>query len=214
MSSNISTKAFVYTELQVSVPFEKAPWQEVNPALLKQSGLLNKTWLAGVENLSLGGMYAFDSIDHAQQFVTDYFPSEARKIGAAQTTRIFDATIVEEASRDMNSVHFGTKLESNPGAFVYTEVQVNVPFDDAPWRTINPTLKIQSGLLSKTWLSGMNTNTLGGFYAFDTLENARTFALVYFPTEAAQLHAAFYTRVFDASQVEEASRQMHSPFFH
>ncbi len=214
MSTNMPTKAFVYTELQISLPFKMAPWREVNPTLLQQPGLISKTWLAGAGNHSLGGMYAFDSIEHAQQFVTEYFPSEARKIGVAQSTRIFDASIAEEASRDMNSVHFGTKLTGKPGAFVYTEVQVNVPFGEAPWRTINPTLKIQPGLLSKTWLSGLNTNTLGGFYTFDTVENARNFALVDFPTEPAKLNAAFYTRVFDATEVEEASRQMHSPFFH
>ena len=145
--------------------------------------------------------------------MTGYFPSEAKRFGAAQTTRIFDAAIVEEASRDMNSVHFGAKLERQPGAFVYTEVQVNVPFDKAPWREINPTLKAQPGILSKTWLSGLHTNTLGGIYAFDTIENARDFALTYFPTEAAKLNAAFYTRIFDASVVEEPSRQLHSPFF-
>lgn len=144
----MSTKAFVYRELQISVPFEKAPWREVNPTLLQRPGLLNKTWLAGVGNHSLGGIYAFDSLESAQKFVTGYFPNEAKKIGAAQTTRVFDASIVEEASRDMNSVHFGARLESNPGAFVYTEVQVNVPFGEAPWRTINPTLKIQRGLLA------------------------------------------------------------------
>jgi hypothetical protein len=206
-------KAFVYTELQISVPFEKSPWREVNPTLLQQPGLLNKTWLAGDGNDSLGGIYAFDSIEHAQKFVTGYFPSEARKFGVAQTTRIFDAAIVEEASRDMNSVHFGAKLDRQPGAFVYTEIQVNVPFAEAPWRTINPTLKTQPGILSKTWLSGLHTNTLGGIYAFDTIENARAFALTYFPTESAKLNAAFYTRIFDASRVEEASRQLHSPFF-
>ena len=206
-------KAFVYTELQISVPFEQAPWREVNPTLLKQPGILNKTWLAGVGNNSLGGLYAFDSIENAQKFVTGYFPNEARKFGVAQTTRIFDAAIVEEASRDMNSVHFGAKLDRKPGAFVYTEVQVNVPFTEAPWREINQSLKKQPGLLAKTWLSGLHTNTVGGLYAFDTIENARNFALNYFPTEAANLNAAFYTRVFDASTAEEASRQMHSPFF-
>ncbi len=77
-------------------------------------------------------------------------------------------------------------------AFVYTEVQV--PFEDAPWREINAGLKTQSGQLSKTWLSGVNVNTLGRIHAFDTLENA-----------------AFCTRVFEASGVEEASRQMIRP---
>ena len=206
-------KAFVYTELQISVPFDQAPWRDVNRTLLQQPGLLNKTWLAGVGNHSLGGIYLFDNIENAQQFVTGYFPGEAKKFGAAQTTRIFDAAIVEEASRDMNSVHFGGKTERKPGAFVYTEVQVNVPFASAPWRQLNPTLKAQPGLLSKTWLSGLNTNTLGGIYAFDTLENATSFALGYFPGEAAGLNAAFYTRIFDAGVVEEACLQMQSPFF-
>lgn len=92
----------------------------------------------------------------------------------AQTTRIFDAAIVEAASRDMNSVHFGARLDRKPGAFA---------------------------------------NTLGGIYAFDTVANARSFALSYFPTETAKMNAAFYTRLFDASQVEDASRQLNSPFF-
>ncbi len=209
----MTQKAFIYTELQISLPFSQAPWREVNPTLLQQPGILNKTWLAGVGNHSLGGIYEFDSIEDAQKFVTGYFPSEAQKFGVAQTTRIFDAAIVEEASRDMNSVHFGAKLDRKPGAFVYTEVQVNVPFDKAAWREINPVLKKQPGILAKTWLSGLHTNTLGGIYAFDTIENGKTFALTYFPTETAELNAAFYTRVFDASAVEEASRQMHSPFF-
>ena len=209
----MSQKAFVYTELQISVPFDQAPWREMNPTLLQQPGFLNKTWLAGVGNNSLGGIYAFDSIENAQKFVTGYFPSEAKKFGVAQTTRVFDAVIVEEASRDMNSVHFGAILDRKPGAFVYTEIQVNVPFAEAPWRKINPTLKAQPGILSKTWLSGLNTNTLGGIYAFDTIENARTFVLTYFPTETAKMNAAFYTRVFDARGVEEASRQLRSPFF-
>lgn len=67
--------------------------------------------------------------------------------------------------------------------------------------------------MAKTWLSGLHTNTLGGIYAFDTVANARSFALSYFPTETAKMNAAFYTRLFDASQVEDASRQLKSPFF-
>jgi len=98
-------------------------------------------------------------------------------------------------------------------AFVYTELQVNVPFDQAPWREINSRLEKQPGILSKTWLSGIHTNTVGGLYGFDTIENARKVMLDYIPTEAANFNCAFYTRIFDASEVEEASRPLHSPFF-
>lgn len=29
------SKAFVYTELQIAVPFADAPWREINPVLLQ-----------------------------------------------------------------------------------------------------------------------------------------------------------------------------------
>jgi len=209
----IVPEAFVYTELQISVPFGKAPWQTVNRHLMRQPGLLNKTWLAGAGNDSLGGFYAFDSIENAQRFVTDYFPTEAKNLGAAQTTRIFDAVVVEEASRDLGSPYFGIAPTQNPGAFVYTEVQVSVPFDKAPWRKRNPVLKQQPGLLAKTWLSGLHTHTLGGIDVFDSVEHARRFALEDFPKTAKRLNAAFYTRVFDANITERASRQMRSPYY-
>jgi hypothetical protein len=209
----MSTKAFVYTELQISVPFTDAPWRDLNLAIQQQPGIINKTWLAGVGNNSLGGIYAFDSIEHAQIFVIGYFPTEAAKFGVAQTTRLFDATLVKEASLGLDSPHFGAKMDRKPGAFVYTEVQVNVPFEKAPWQSRNPVLKQQPGLLAKTWLSGLHTNTLGGIDAFDTIENAKAFALEAFPQTAAKMNAAFYTRVFDAAIAEEASRQMHSPYY-
>lgn len=208
-----TTKAFVYTELQISVPFAQAPWREINPILLQQPGFRNKTWLAGVKNQSLGGFYEFDSIENAKKFVTGYFPTEARKHGVAQTTRVFDGSVVEEASQYLNSLHFGGTRTQKPGAFVYTEVQIAAPFEQAPWRTLNPVLKAQPGLLHKTWLSGVHTNSVGGFYAFDTLENATRFATDYFPTETANLNVAYTTRLFDAPVVEEASIPLNSPFF-
>lgn len=208
-----TSSAFVYTEVQLAVPFRDAPWRALNTVLLTQPGLRNKTWLAGVGNQSVGGFYEFDHLDHARRFVTGYFPAEARQLGVAQTTRIFDGEPVREASRGLNSPHFGAAVKARPGAFVYTEVQVGVPFAQAPWRDLNPVLAAQPGLLHKTWLAGVGTHSLGGFYAFDTLDHARRFALEYFPGEAAKLQAAFTTRLFDAALVEEASRPLRSPYF-
>jgi len=207
-------KAFVYTELQIAIPFDQAPWKDINQALKKQPGIINKTWLAGIDDTSVGGFYTFDSIENAQKFVTGYFPEEAKSLGRPQRTLIFDAEAVSEASKDMDSVHFGAPNKQQPGAYVYTEVQLSaLPFDSAPWREINPALKQQAGILAKTWLSGLHTGTQGGLYAFDTVENAKNFAINYFPSEAAGLNAAFTTRVFDASVVEAASREMNSPFY-
>ncbi len=194
--STMSPKAFVYTELQISVPFENAPWKQVNAAIKEQPGFIDKTWLSGVHTNSLGGIYTFDSIENAQKFVTGYFPKEAGGFGAAHNTRVFDATIVKDASLGMKSPHFGIPPSKKPGAFVYTEVQVNLPFADAPWQERNQILKRQPGLIAKTWLSGLHTNTIGGIDAFDTVETAGAFALQTFPETAKKdeccvLHAGF-----------------------
>lgn len=211
----MSIKAFVYTELQISTPFANVPWERFNAAIREQPGFIDKTWLSGVGNQSAGGFYSFDSIENATRFCTDYFPAEARELGVAQTTRIFDALASQNASRDMNSAHFGGDLARKPGAFVYTEVWLNAqPFDEVvPWRELDPILKNQPGILAKTWLSGLHTGTPGGLYAFDSVANATAFAINYFPTEARKLNAAFYTRVFDAEVTERASLAMNSPFY-
>lgn len=98
-------------------------------------------------------------------------------------------------------------------AFVYTEVQNSVPFGQIPWEKRNPVISSQAGFISKTWLSGLGNNSVGGIYAFDSIENAKHFAIDIFPKTAAKMNAATYTRIFDASVVEEAGRAMHSPFF-
>jgi hypothetical protein len=206
------SKAFVYTEFQVSVPFDQYDWRDANAVLIRQPGLRNKTWLSGVGNRSVGGLYEFDGIDNATSFVTGYVPARARRLGVAQTSRVFDGDVVEEASRYLNSMHFGGKLQRLPGAFVYTEAQISAPFDKAPWREMNPILKAQPGLLHKTWLSGVHTKSVGGFYAFDSIENATRFVTDYFPTEAASLNVAYTTRLFDARVVADASLGMSSPF--
>lgn len=209
----MTPKAFVYTELQISVPFEDVPWQELNEQIANEPGFLNKTWFSGVGNSSAGGIYSFDSVEAAQHYCTIFFPAVAKGFGVAQTTRVFDAGIVSAASRDIGSPHFGEAPTQAPGAFVYTEVQVSVPFEEAPWQDRNPVLKQQKGLISKLWLSGLHTNTLGGVDAFDTVENALAFAIDDFPKTTAKLNAAFYTRVFDANVAEHASRDLRSPYY-
>lgn len=211
--NHMTPRAFVYTELQISASFENFPWNALNDQIGNELGFLNKTWFSGEGNNSVGGLYSFDSVETAQHYCTTFFPAVARNFGVAQTTRVFDAAVVLDASLDMGSPHFGAVPTQAPGAFVYTEVQVSVPFESAPWQARNPDLKQQKGLISKLWLSGLNTNTLGGVDAFDTVENALAFAVDDFPKTAAKLNAAFYTRVFDASVAEAASRGLHSPYY-
>lgn len=206
-------EAFVYTELQKSVPFNQAPWQDFSASLQRQPGFIDKTWLAGVGNQSLGGFYTFARFDDALAFANESFPALAKQLGVAQTSLVFDRKVVEEASLAMNSPHFGQALSQQPGAFVYTEVQLSVPFANAPWRQLNPVLRQQPGLLAKTWLSGHQSGTVGGFYAFADIASAQRFATDYFPGEAQALNAAYTTRIFDASAVAEASRHLNSPYF-
>ena len=206
-------KTFVYTELQLSQPFAEVGWRNSNPVLAQQPGLVNKTWLAGIGTHSVGGLYEFSNLADARAFAVHFFPGRARQAGVAQTTRIFDGTVVEEASRQLNSLHFGGMRAQAPGAFVYTEAQISAPFDQAPWRSMNPVLKAQPGLLHKTWLSGVHTHSVGGFYAFDTVANATRFVTDYFPGEAQSLGVAYTTRLFDGPAVAEASRGLNSPFF-
>lgn len=99
-------KVFVYTELQLSVPFENVPWKEINQNLLKVDGLVRKTWLSGVGSNSAGGFYEFDSLEKAQSFAWNVFPHEAKGFGVSFMTKIFDGDIVEEASKGMNSPHY------------------------------------------------------------------------------------------------------------
>ncbi|GAA6181509.1 MULTISPECIES: YdhR family protein [unclassified Shimia] len=211
---SMTPKAFVYTEVAISVPFDQAPWPKINEDIKKQPGFLNKTWLHGHGTGSLGGFYAFDSLENARSFVTGYFPTEPRAFGVAHNTRVFDAVTVREASEDLGALHYGAPSPATPpGAFVYTELQFSQPFETFDWRARNQKLKQVPGLQNKVWLSGVSTNTLGGFDAFDSVDSALSYAIDQFPEVAANLGAAFYTRVFDATTTADASRQMRSPFY-
>jgi hypothetical protein len=97
--------------------------------------------------------------------------------------------------------------------YLYAEIQVSIPFSKIDWQAINITMKREKGLKSKTWLSGINTHTIGGFYEFDSLETAKAYATGYLPAAAQQLGGSLTVRLFDGDVVAEASRGIDSPFY-
>lgn len=206
--------AFVYVELHGPDQANSAHSPLGTETDFQEAGLLDVTLLSDSRNNSSAGFYTFAELGDATQFATATLSEKARSLGVTYVSRLFDATAVRDASLEMNSPHFSGVLAKPVKAFVYAEMQVSVPFENAPWRDRNPVLKGQPGLLAKTWLSGLRTNTLGGFYAFDSVETAWAYALDVVPKTAIALQAAPYTRVFNASQSEEANRYLNSLYFY
>lgn len=102
---------------------------------------------------------------------------------------------------------------STPHVYVYAEYQVSIPFASIDWKPIDAAMKAFPGLISKTWLSGINTHSVGGFYAFDTLEHAQAYVDGLLVPFAAQVRGNLTVRLFDADATREASIAIHSPFF-
>jgi hypothetical protein len=69
------------------------------------------------------------------------------------------------------------------------------------------------GLRSKTWLSGINTHSVGGFYEFDSVQNARDYAEGMLADFAKAAGASLTVKLFDGDVVAEASKDMGSPYF-
>lgn len=97
--------------------------------------------------------------------------------------------------------------------FLYAEFQVSVPFSAGVWREANPAMLTVPGLRSKTWLSGINTNSVGGFYEFDSVQNAQTYAAGMLADFAKAADASLTVKLFDGDVVAEASKGMGSPYF-
>lgn len=97
--------------------------------------------------------------------------------------------------------------------FLYAEIQVSIPFEQIPWREIDVAMKKNPGIKSKTWLSGINTNTIGGFYEFDSLENAKAYATGYLAEAAQQLGGSLTVRLYNGDVVADASKAIYSPFY-
>jgi hypothetical protein len=97
--------------------------------------------------------------------------------------------------------------------YLYAEYQVSIPFNKIDWAPINVEMKKFPGLISKTWLSGANTHSVGGFYAFDTLANAQAYIDGLLIPFAAKVGGNLSTRLFDADATREASIGIASPYF-
>jgi hypothetical protein len=97
--------------------------------------------------------------------------------------------------------------------FLYAEFQVSIPFEQIDWQTINVEMKKYIGLRSKTWLSGINTNTVGGFYEFDSVENAQNYIDGLLVPFVKQVNGNLSTKIFDGEITHEANIGMLSPFY-
>tara|TARA_R110002050_G_scaffold1244_4_gene8647 strand:+ start:81120 stop:81431 length:312 start_codon:yes stop_codon:yes gene_type:complete len=97
--------------------------------------------------------------------------------------------------------------------FLYAEYQVNVAFSDVKWREVNAEMKKFKGLVSKTWLSGINTKTVGGFYEFENEMDAQIYIDELLIPFAKQIGGNLTVKLFDGEIVKEASSGMNSPFY-
>jgi hypothetical protein len=103
---------------------------------------------------------------------------------------------------------------TQPGrVFLYAEFQVSVPFSEGAWREAKSAMHTVPGLRSKTWLSGINTHSVGGFYEFDSVQNARAYADGMLADFAKGADASLTVTLFDGDVVAEASREMLSSYF-
>lgn len=102
----------------------------------------------------------------------------------------------------------------NPSrVYLYAEFQNSAPFTEAVWGDANPMMHTVPGLISKTWLSGIGTHSVGGFYHFDSLENAHAYATGMLSDFARGAGASLTVKLFDGDVVETASRGMNSPYY-
>jgi hypothetical protein len=105
-------------------------------------------------------------------------------------------------------------MSKSKKVFLYGELQSNVPnFTPEIWESVNKRLKTVPGLIRKTWLVGINTNTLGGLYEFESEETAWAFATGPYIDEGRAINASVTVKLFDADRGELASREMNSPHY-
>ena len=102
----------------------------------------------------------------------------------------------------------------NPAkVFLYAEFQASVPFENIDWAPVNVQMKEFAGLKSKTWLSGLSNNSLGGFYEFDSVENAQNYIDNLLIPFTKQIEANLTVKLFNGDVVADASKGMDSPYY-
>ena len=97
--------------------------------------------------------------------------------------------------------------------FLYAEYQVSVPFEEIDWSPINTEMQKFDGLKSKTWLSGMNNNSLGGFYEFVSLEHAQKYIDELLIPFTKKVNGNLSVKLFNGDVVADASKGMGSPYY-
>ena len=102
---------------------------------------------------------------------------------------------------------------STEKVFLYAEYQVSVPFDQIDWEPINVEMKKFDGLVSKTWLSGINNNTVGGFYEFTSEDLAQVYIDELLIPFVKEINGNLSVKLFNGDVVKEASIGMNSPFY-
>lgn len=208
---------YLYAEVQASVPFANAPWKQFNPQMKKEPGLLRKTWLSGLSTNTVGGIYEFDTLENARAYVANYLSGEAAGVGGVGSlaTRFYESAPTREASLEMQSPWLTpiTQPRGKGRVFIFNDMHWTAPFSEVPFRELNQKLKQQPGLLTKQWLSGVNTQSVAGFYEFDSKENALAFSFGMFAEECRKLGVTANVKLFDADIVEAASRDMGSPYY-
>ncbi len=97
--------------------------------------------------------------------------------------------------------------------FLYVEFQACKPFGELDFMATEREMDKFPGLISKTWLSGRGNNSLGGFYHFETAEQARACIDGMLVPTARRMDTTLTTKLFDAEVVRDACVSMRSPYY-
>eukprot|EP01083_Nonionella_stella_P158234 514766_1 len=99
------------------------------------------------------------------------------------------------------------------GVYLYVDFPTSTTFDNIPWKVINSEMKEFNGLKSKTWLASVDNSTCGGFYEFDTKDNAQNYIDNYLKDKVEkQMNVKATFKLYDKEITKEASMGMSSPF--